>query len=271
MKARLALLLFVVLAAITPRAFAQQPQSPPQGVAVIGLASARDDAFTLARAIYKSSLRPASLDEIRARVLAGDPPPPNASREVRDLAELRAGIRGDDAASRQLLASLASRTRVRAILIVSLEEETDPQASDAGSASALDASDAGASDLDAGTTAPPTRSRPRARLFLADSSDIDAARYAPDEGASGPDAWRSTVVSLERRFPTLPGTSVGPKGAVATDPASLRVPQEEKKPFYKSPWLWGGLGAALLLGGFFYFASRDTSDDPIHLEMRVPR
>jgi hypothetical protein len=261
---RFVLLLAVLWLAIVPSPARAEPPAnqgpPPQGIAVIGLANARDEAFTLARAIYKSSLRPPMLDEIRARVLAGDAPPPNASREVRDLGELRAGVKGDDAASRQLLASIATRTRVRAILVVSIAEvdETTP------------ASDAGATDPDAGTTV--RAARPRARLYLADTNDLDAARYAPDDGMVGMEAWQSTVLSLERRFPPPPGGAAGPHPAVATSPASLRVPEEkDSKPFYKSPWFWGGIGAAVLLGGFFYFASRDTSDDPIHLEMRVPR
>ena len=33
---------------------------------------------------------------------------------------------------------------------------------------------------------------------------------------------------------------------------------------------WGGLGAALLFGGAFYFASRDSGGDTIHLQMKVP-
>jgi len=260
---RFVLFLVVLFVAVAPRVVRAEGAAPPpaQGIAVIGLTNARDDAFTLARAIYKSSLRPASLDEIRARVLAGDAPPPNASRDVKELAELRAGVHGDDVASRQLLASLATRTKVRAILVVSVETVAPDNPASVGN-------DAGA-DPDASAVAAPVR-RVHARLFLAETGDVDAAQYAPDESLSGVDAWQSTVVSLERRFPQAP-TTAGPREAVAIAPATLKPEENGKKPFYKSPWLWGGIGAALLLGGFFYFATRDTGDDPIHLEMRVPR
>ena len=79
------------------------PPSPPpsgtlparpsgQGIAVLAVGPSRDEAFALARAIYGSRLRPHALDEVRARVLAGSPPPANSSRELRELAEVRAGI-----------------------------------------------------------------------------------------------------------------------------------------------------------------------------------
>jgi hypothetical protein len=54
-------------------------------------------------------------------------------------------------------------------------------------------------------------------------------------------------------------------------PPKLSSEGKDNKPFYASPWLWGAIGAAVLIGGFFYFASQDTSSDPIHLQMRVPR
>src|SRR4051794_33614708 len=103
--------IFLVLAALVIAATAQAADEPPraiaQGVAVIGLGSVRDDAFTIARAVYASRLRPASVDEQRARVLAGDPAPAGAANDVRELAELRGAISGEDAASRRLLASVA--------------------------------------------------------------------------------------------------------------------------------------------------------------------
>lgn len=243
-------------------------RAAPQGVAVVGLGSAREEAFTAARAIYASSIRPRALDELRARVLAGDPPPPTAARDVRDLAELRGAIRGDDVASRQLLGTIAQRTGVRAILVVRVDAgEANPNAPAEGDAGA--AADAGASPDTSATTGATTGTTTSGRLFLAESGDFDAARYAPEPGLAGAAAWRATVTSLERRFP-----APGPAASVATGPAPAVRPAEGKPsstPFYKSPWFWGGLGAAALLGGLFYFASQDTSDEPIHLEMRVPR
>jgi len=301
--------LFVLAALATATAADAQPgrQEPTllmqvpvaraaQGVAVVASGGARDEAFTLARAVYASSLRPRSLDELRARILAGDPAPPSATRDVRELAELRAGVTGEDAASRKLLASIAQQLGVQALLVVSRgplppsseqnaerkQEEAAPAEVDAGAAASSVpsvAADAGASDAgaaraaavppapaDAGAApaAPGAAGSPvSARLFLADTGEFDAARYEPD--ASG---WRGTVTSLSSRFPPPPA----PRAAqLQGPPPKLSSEEKRGRPFYMSPWLWGAVGAAALIGGFFFFATRDTGDDPIHLQMRVPR
>ncbi|MBX3225044.1 MAG: hypothetical protein KF795_31290 [Labilithrix sp.] len=284
---RRASLLLLVLAALAtagiadaqPGASAQDaapvtalPAKAAQGVAVVGTGALRDEAFTLARTVYGSSLRPRRLDELRARILAGDPAPPSAAKELRELAELRAGVTGEDAASRRLLASIAEQLGVQALLVVSRAPvETpspatpaDESARDAGAPAVEAPADTAPGPADAG--APPVAAAPRvqAQLFLADSGEFDAARYEPD--ALG---WRGTVTSLSRRFPPPPAA----KATAQLYGAPPKLPSEgkESQPFYRSPWVWGAVGAAVLLGGFFFFASQDTSDDPIHLQMRVPR
>lgn len=251
-----------------------------QGVAVVGGVAVRDDAFTLARAVYASSLRPRRLDELRARVLAGDPAPPSATKEIRELAELRAGVSGEDAASRRLLASIAQQIGVQALLVVSRAPvEAPPPALPEGAgepAAAAEQPDGGApaaapsaastsTSEDAGARPAPESPRIRARLFLADSGEFDAARYEPDELG-----WRGTVTSLSGRFPP-PRATTPATAQLQAPPPKLPSEGKESQPFYRSPWLWGAVGAAVLLGGFFFFASQDTSDDPIHLQMRVPR
>lgn len=262
MKRRLALVLALSMGALALDVAAQPPPAPApvaapegqtRGVAVVGLAGARDDAFALARAVYGSRLRPHALDEIRARVLAGDPPPPNATRSLVELAEVRAATKGDDAASRRLLSGLGKQVGASALLVVSRTE------SDA---------DAGV-DPDGGVEAGASAgTRVLARLFLVDAGEFDAARYEPD-GSEAP--WRATVVSLEQRFPKENGPLPG-AGAPPPNPATQPVPAKdgEGKPFYSSPWFWGALGAALVVGGAFYFASRDTDSGTIHLQMRPP-
>lgn len=250
-----------------PAASAPAPQAAGQGIAVLGMGSARNEAYALARAVYGSSLRPRGLDEIRARVLAGDPAPALASRETRELAELRAGVTGDDAASRRVLAGIAQQLGVQAILVVRVDRAA--AASDAGPA------DAGAEDAGedaAAPGAPPPATTTSARLFLADTGDLDAARYAPDAGLEGAEAWRSTVSSLERRFVRAPAVAPAPTDRAHVSAPTMRSNEgPESKPFYASAWFWGAVGAAVLVGGAFFLASRDTSDDPIHLQMRVPR
>ena len=264
---------------------ATSPKSAGQGVAVLASGAARDEAFTLARAIYGSSLRPRRLDELRARILAGDPAPPSATKEIRELAELRAGVIGEDAASRRLLASIAEQLGVQALLVVSrtpaapaeqketkeseTKEESAPASADGGVASVAPSAPSSLSlEADAGVTPPAAvaaapRALASARLFLADTGEFDAARYEPN--ASG---WRGTVTSLTGRFPPPPAPVAAQlQGA----PPKLSSEGKESRPFYMSPWLWGAVGAAALIGGFFFFAAQDTSDDPIHLQMRVPR
>jgi hypothetical protein len=52
------------------------------------------------------------------------------------------------------------------------------------------------------------------------------------------------------------------------------IPRKEApspaRPFYESVWFWGAVGAAALLGGAAYIATRDSSPSTIHLEVQVP-
>jgi hypothetical protein len=252
---------------LAPSAAAQPGKPAGQGIAVLAIGPARDEAFALARAIYGSRLRPTSLDEVRARVLAGAAPPPNASRELRELAEVRAGITGEDAAGRRLMTGLAQQVGAEALLVVKVERGSAATAP-AGPPLPAAVEDGGAS-TDAGNAAPATTVV--ARLFLTDSGDFDAARYAPEPGLDGPAAWKSTVTSLEARFPSSSRGVAGPKAALVAAPVKLRPEDEKSSPFYASGWFWGALGAAALVGGAFYFATRDTGSDPIHLQLKVPR
>ena len=251
-----------------------------QGIAVLAVGAtreAREEAFALARAIYGSRLRPTSLDEVRARVLAGDPPPPNGSRELRELAEVRAAVTGEDAATRRLLAGIAQQVGAEALLVVKVERSVAPAPPLPAPPPPAATDDAGAAAADAGAIAPsPGNAAPTttvvASLFHADRGEFDAARYSPEAGLTGAPAWKSTITSLEGRFPQA-NRVVGPDAATRPAVTSLRREEGEEKsrPFYASGWFWGAIAGAALIGGIFYLATRDTTDDPIHLQMRVPR
>jgi hypothetical protein len=232
--------------------------------------------WALAKEIYASvDLRPPGLDEARARVLVGEAPAPNAPRGTLDLADERAGVHGDDGASRALLVSIASQLGVRALLVVGL----------------------GPTDA------------PAARLFFADTQSYDAAIYAPDAElrTSAVDAGVSTT------SPTVPASDAGTMDAssdaqapappppppatayhwsataqsverVMSAPVVLRAPplatsptppprpkEPESHPFYTSPWFWGAVGAAAFGGTAVWFATRDNSPSTIHLELQVPK
>jgi hypothetical protein len=243
-------------AAVLPagRAFAQPPlvaQARPvardaRGLAVLALGAPSEAATELARETSAdNSLRSAS--DARARVLLGEPVPSGAPREVVDLADLRAAVKGDDVASRQILAAIALKLGVRGIVVV---EETPGKA-------------------------------PSARLFLAESGEMDAARYEPDTGSS-PIAWSATVRSLARALGTtvlpepVPGATPSATAGAATSPFSVREgPRIDNTPpshrmFYESPWFWGAIGAAAFAAVGIFFATRDNSTNTIHLQLQVP-
>jgi hypothetical protein len=227
-------------------ASAPAPASARVGLAVVALAGASDAAWPLARSVYADpGLRPAAVDEPYARVLCGEAPPPAASAELRDLSDTVAALRGDDAPSRALLDGIARRFAVRALVVVRLDA-----------------------------------AHPTARLFLAETGVFDAAAYAPDDPTAPSVAWSATTRSLDRLFGPPPAAVASPSALPAQASlsaptlATSETPKKEApgapRPFYESLWFWGAVGAAALVGGAAYFATRDSSPSTIHLEVQVP-
>ncbi len=211
--------------------------SRAHGYAVLAGPSARTAAWSFAQKVYGSTrLRP-GLSEPRARVFAGEAPGPDATAELRDLAETRDAIvnfgasSGADsgAGSRRLLASLAKDYSLEGVLVVVVREGEAPVV----------------------------------RLFSADAARFDAAELRARPG--GALDWSDAVASLERLVPR----EAAPEPA---RPARLATPAgSEAKPFYASPWFWGAMGAAVAVGGAAFLATRDSSSGSIHLQMQVPR
>ena len=237
-------------------------RSSARGVAVVALGpaagapgSVRDDAFTLARAVYGSALRPPALDEVRARILAGEAPPTATTTSNRELAELRASLPKNDAASRRLLTGIGRDINARGLLVVSrgpgaVPDNLPPADADAG----------------AGNVAP-AEGRVQAQLFDVETGTYDAARYEPDATASNP--WQATVQSVLLRYPPPASAAQVVRTSVIPPPAEGEPPSH--RPFYASPWFWAAVGGAVLLGGFIYLATQDNSSSSIHLQMQVPR
>lgn len=249
---KLAPLAFVALFSFAVPAFADDAQPAPKatpavaarGVAVLGVGDSADATWPLAQGVYANdALRPASIDEPHARVLAGEAPDANATRELKDLADLRAAVHGDDAASLAILATIADHVHVRDVLVVFV---ASPDAA------------------------------PSARLFTT-GSGFDAATYQPDDGSGSVRTWSGTVRSLSRFLTgTTPSTNSAPAvtatPTVVTPPATPRSePKPGAKPFYLSPWFWGAIGAAAFGGLAVFLVTRDTSDGQIHLQMQVPK
>jgi hypothetical protein len=244
--------------AATPPAAVDDGQ---HGLVVLGVGSSVDVAWPLARAVYAdSALRPPTLDEPHARVLVGEPPGDAAPAELRDLAETRAAVHGDDAASRHLLESIALSLHVRGVVVVQ-------------------------------PTSTPFE-RPVARVFVTVLRSFDAVVYESDPpvpvtwgNGAGAVTWAGASQALRRGFADTPIVAVAPvvppsptvASAVALHPvpAGAAHPADSgasgKQAFYQSPWFWAAAGAALFAAGAVYFATRNDSSDNIQLQLQVPR
>ena len=234
-------------AASAPPAAEPSPSATVSGgLAVVALAGATDAAWPLAQTLYADpELRPADIDETRARVLCGEPPSQTtaSAREIKELGEMVAALKGDDAPSIAMLREIAHWIAVRALVVVHIEG-----------------------------------SRAIARVFLPETGNFDAAIYAPDEASTpgGPAnrgiSWSLAVRSLDRSFggnTAPPPLEHAPLLAVHEGPRIEGGPPGRKH-FYESGWFWGALGAAAFAGGAIFLATRDTSPSTIHLEMQVP-
>jgi hypothetical protein len=241
----------IALAVLALLLVALPASASPRGLAVLAVGDAREAAWPLAQAVYADdTLRPAGIDEPRARVLAGESPKDGAPTELRELAETRAAIRGDDAPSRQLLSNIASAYGLRGIVLVEMHEATVPSA----------------------------------RVFVGEGGGFDAAQYRAEAADAGqPVRWAATVESLHRAFGTPLPASAPPQGArssssanpAATEsslpPNPRRDDKDKSRPFYTSPWFWGAVGAAAFGGFAVWLATRDSGPGTIHLQMQVPR
>jgi hypothetical protein len=234
-----------------------EAQGDQHGLVVLGLGASLDAAWPLARAVYAdASLRPVTLDEAHARVLVGETPGAASTADLRDLADTRAAIHGDDAASRRLLASIALALHVKGVLVV--ESGASPE------------------------------SRATARVFVTTAGAYDAVRYEADTPApvtwgNGASAvtWHGAVTALHRGFadvaaPSASAPNVPPLATHAvvqpTTPAEGKAGDAGKaRAFYQSPWFWAAAGAAVFAAGAVYFATRNDGTDNIQLQVQVPK
>ncbi len=272
---RLLLPCFVVLVSLGVgvgmggRAASAADERERDGWMVVGVGNESDVAgvtWPLAQAVYASPrLRPTHLREDEARALAGEAPK-DPSPRLRDLYETRTALRGEDATSARLLASLAQTLNVRGFITVRVTANHLPAAApspvenDAGSDGAATSQATSASE-------PKTTMTATARIFLAETQSFDAAAYAPEGSLENP-SWGRATASIERAFGRVPKVAA----ASSTAPAGSTAPGAAKgSPFYKSFWFWGAMGAAALLGGTAFLLTRDTDPTSVHLRAEVPR
>ncbi|HEY1959848.1 MAG TPA: hypothetical protein VGH28_29775 [Polyangiaceae bacterium] len=227
------ILALVAFFAAVPLARADEPAR--KGLAVLATDGATDAAWPLASAIYGNpELHPVSIDDPRARVLAGERPSSEA-KDLAEFAELRAGVKGDDAASRQVLAAIGDKLGVRAIVVVF---GGDP---------------------------------PTARVYDVATRAFEAARYEPDAAGAHP-TWTAALASIEKPYVAPPPAKIepGPAPALATVPQPTKKNESKSKAFYESPWFWAAIGAAALITGGILIATTAQTGDTIHLQMRLP-
>jgi hypothetical protein len=214
----LASLCAMVFALLTCRsARADEPAPKPKGLVVVATDGATDAAWPLARAVYSDEmLRPREIDDAKARVLAGEA----GSADLAELAELRAGVKGDDAASRQVLAALANKLRVVAVVVVS---PGDP---------------------------------PSARLFDAETKAFDAARYTSEKGEWASAVKSLERWYLPTPPPLVTAVPKEPEPAKPTDKPKEKSKSFYESPWF---WAAIG-AALLIGGGVLIATNIQTSD-----------
>jgi hypothetical protein len=238
---------------------AQQPQPARGGAIVVAVAEgAAPAARALAFDVYRDpELRPA-IDDATARVLAGEALPEGAPARLKEIAELRASIAHasssvppaspappttpaptSDLVTRRLVASLG--TELGATLVVAVGMD--------------------------GT-------RPVARVMRAATAAYERVELGPtvEIGESGARTyrWPGATATL-RGFlppPPPPPPPLAPKAETnVSKPPD--VPQEPR-PFYKSPWFWGSIGGAAVIGlGAFLISRATSSPSDVHLVGKV--
>ncbi|MDI1451143.1 hypothetical protein [Polyangium sp. 6x1] len=211
---------------------AAAPAPAGRGAVVVAIGSGVDAAAKpLAREIYRDeALRP-GLDDRSARVLAGEAAAPDAPAKERELAEVRSALTAnDDAPSRRLLASLGAEQKAEIVVAVSMVGD-----------------------------------RPVARVLR-----VGTARYEPIE--LGPTIERGEAGEIRYTWPgaaaTLRKLVIVPQAAPpppiapkqTSTPAPPKPEEPTRKPFYKSAWFWGPVGAVVAVGAAVLIASQVTED-----------
>lgn len=231
---RFAAVLLVALVAWLLPGGARAEGHEMHGVAVVSMGEVDAvAAYALAQGVYHSTaLKPAVIDEPRARALLGQKPQVDTAESTR-FAELRDGVRDEGAVSRSVLASIASGSQAEAVALIRPSE---------------------------------TPGHVQIRLYLASNNAFDVSLY---DGDANDPAWRNEVVhALERRF--------DPNAAAATPVAAHKPSKKAEKsdsrslPFYKSPWFWGAIGGAVVLGGTALLVSHVTSSEDVKIRVEPP-
>lgn len=94
---------------------------------------------------------------------------------------------------------------------------------------------------------------PRAKLFIHSKHSYYPVDLWPQPSADGVPSWASAVAWLE--------ANAAPRSETSAPKSSNSI--------FRSSWLWGAVGAAVVTGFVVYASSRDDSSNSIHLQGRV--
>lgn len=203
-----------------------------RGAVVVAIGSGVEAAAKpLAREIYRDeALRP-SLDDRAARVLAGEAVPADAPAKERELAEVRSALTtNDDAPSRRLLASLGAEQKAEIVVAVSMAGD-----------------------------------RPVARVLRVGTARYESIELGPtierSEAGEIRYTWPGAATTLRKLVVVPQAAAPAPIAPKPTGSKALTKPEEPaRKPFYKSAWFWGPVGAIVAAGAAVLIASKVTED-----------
>ena len=236
------------------------PRAAPHGAVVVAASEgAGPAARALAFEVYRDpELRP-SIDDPTARVLAGAAPGEGAPPRLAELAELRVSIARSwpptsapatvdagpapppsDLVTRRLLASLGVEVGAELVVVVVMD----------------------------GT-------HPVARALRPTVATFERVELGPtvETAQDGSKAfhWPGAVATLRGLIPPAAPASPAPPLAPKAAPLAPAPPAPaEPRPFYKSPWFWGSVGGAAVIGLSVFLISRATSSSSdVHLTGKV--
>ncbi len=187
-----AALLGLALASVAPAVSSAPPKvallsapststpAPRKGVVVVAVGAvgdAADAAWPVASAVYADGAVRGKIVDRDARVLAGGKLPDDASDDLKELAELRAKVAGDDAASRAVLKEIARRTSTLAVVVVFPTQGDVPS---------------------------------HARVYDAADDRMAATEHKAEKGSS---PWAPLVSALHAKYASEPAKAPPPKDA----------------------------------------------------------
>lgn len=221
---------------------AEAPPPASRGALVVALGSnVATEAKALARDVYRDPRLQPNVDEVTARVLAGEPAAEDAPPELRSLARVRESLpTTPDDLGAKLIAAIGRERHAEIVVAVSM-----------------------------------TGDRPMARVVRVASAKYESvlieATAERGEGGVVRHSWPGATTILHQFF-VAPAAPVAPRAGSPIAPRKIETqppkPVDKRSSWYKSPWFWGPLGAVVATGAAIVIATQATKDDVDTLRLR---